>query len=192
MLRQFFKRYVPTPEQIGRYRALRPFAALIGDPALWVLSRRNTAKGFGIGLFAAWLPLPLQTLAVLALTLWRRVNLPVAILASFVSNPITFGPMMVLAYLVGSLILQQPPATGGGELGLALIWQELGRVGLPLLVGCLTLGLLSGITATVTINIAWRITLMRLYRRRRARRRLMGIRFRRPRKKRAKNTSPTL
>lgn len=188
MLRQFFKRYIPTPEQIGRYRALRPFAALIADPGLWVLSRRNTAKGFGIGLFAAWLPIPLQTLVVVALTVWLRVNLPVAILASFVSNPITFGPMMVIAYLLGSLMLNQP-APAGGELGLALLWQELGHVGLPLLIGCLTLGIVTGLIGTITINVVWRITLMRLFRRRRARRRLMGIRFRRPRKRRRTDTS---
>lgn len=183
MPRHFFKRYVPSAEQIGRYRVFRPFAALLSDPGLWVLSRRNTAKGFGIGLFAAWLPIPLQTLVVLALTVRLRVNLPVALLASFASNPVTMGPMMLLSYLVGTMLLNQAPPPDGMQLGLAMIWQELGRVGLPLLVGSLTIGLVTGGLAAVIINITWRVSLMRHYRRRRARRRLLGIRFRRPRKR---------
>ncbi len=183
MPRDFFKRHMPSRESLAEYRALRPFTALLSDPGLWVLSRRNTAKAFGVGLFTAWLPIPFQTVVVVSLVAWMRVNLPVAVLASFISNPISMGPMMVIAYQLGSFMLQRPPRAEDMDFGLALIWEEMGRIGLPLITGCLTLGLVTAVIAAITLNIAWRISLLRRFRERRARRRLMGIRFRRPKKK---------
>ncbi|MEA5446602.1 DUF2062 domain-containing protein [Gammaproteobacteria bacterium AB-CW1] len=180
MPRRFFKHYLPRRETLARSRLLRPFAALLSDPGLWALSRRSTAKGFGVGVFAAWLPIPFQTLVVLGLTAWMRVNLPVAVLASFISNPLTMGPMMLAGYLLGSLMLRMPPRENL-EFGLEMIWQEIERIGAPLLLGCLTLGLLTALLSATIINVAWRVSLMRFYRSRRARRRMMGIRFRRPR-----------
>ncbi len=179
MPRSFFKRHMPTREILSEYRLFRPFAALLSDPGLWALSRRSTAKAVGVGLFTAWLPIPFQTIVIVALVAFLRVNLPVAILASFISNPISMGPMMVLAYGLGNLMLQQPARTEDMDFGLALIWEEVGRVGLPLITGCLTLGIVTGVLAAVTINVLWRISLVRRFRTRRARRRLMGIRFRR-------------
>lgn len=191
MPKLFFKRYMPSRETLAGYRVFRPFAALLTDPGLWALSRRSTAKAFGIGVFAAWLPIPLQTLVVLGLVIWFRVNLPVAILASFVSNPVTMGPMMFSAYWLGALILQRPPRADEVDVGITLLFSELERIGTPLFLGAIILGLLTGIAAALVINIAWRASARRLYRTRRARRRKMGIRFRRlKRRKTARTEKP--
>jgi len=186
MPRSFLKRYMPSREELAGYRLLRPFAALLTDPGLWALSRRSTAKAFGIGIFCAWLPIPFQTLVVLGLAIWCRVNLPVAVLGSFISNPISMGPMMVTAYLIGNWMLQRPARADEVDIGITMIFQELERIGTPLLLGCVTLGLLTGVAAAIVLNVSWRITSMRHYRTRRARRRLLGIRFRRPKRRKAK------
>ncbi|MCP1726701.1 uncharacterized protein (DUF2062 family) [Natronospira proteinivora] len=162
---------------------LRPFAALMTDPGVWALSRRSTAKGFGIGVFCAWLPIPFQTLVVLTLTVWLRVNLPVAILASFISNPFSMGPMMVSAYMLGNWMLQRSPKMEEDSLSLGMILQEIERIGTPLLLGSITLGVITALIAATVINITWQYSLMRQFRRRRARRRLLGIRFRRPKRR---------
>jgi len=185
MPRSFFKRHMPKRKELAEYRLLRPFSALLSDPGLWALSRRNTAKGFAIGIFSAWLPIPFQTLVVLGLTVWLRVNLPVGVLASFISNPFSMGPMMVFAYMLGNWMLQRPMKVEEAEFSLTLILQEIERIGTPLLIGCLTLGLLSALISAAAINITWRYSALRHYRHRRARRRLLGIRFRRPKKKRS-------
>jgi len=183
MPRSFFKRHIPRREQLARYRLLRPFTALMTDPGMWALSRRSTAKGFGVGVFCAWLPIPFQTLVVLALTVWWRVNLPVALLASFISNPFTMGPMMFSSYTLGNWMLQRPPKVEQESFSLGLILQEVERIGTPLLVGAITLGIITALISATVINITWRYSLMRQFRRRRARRRLLGIRFRRPKRR---------
>ena len=184
MLRSFFKRHMPNRKELARYRLLRPFSALLSDPSLWALSRRSTAKGFAVGIFVAWLPIPMQTLVVLGTTAWLRVNLPVAVLASFISNPFSMGPMMVSAYMLGNWLLQRPMKIEETEFSLGIILQEIERIGTPLLLGCLILGGLSALISASIINFTWRYSALRHYRQRRARRRLRGIRFRRPRKNR--------
>lgn len=166
MPRSFFRRFTPSPQWIESSRALRPFAALLRDPALWTLSRRNTARGLGIGVFCAFLPIPFQTALAMLATLYLRVNLPATVLAVFVSNPVTIGPMLWAAYLLGAWILGIPTKDPDFEFTLAWAWEEMARVWQPLLLGSLLLGAVSGFLTTVIVDITWRALVMRRYRQR--------------------------
>lgn len=68
--------------------------------------RGITARGVAIGLFIALTPtVGLQTLLMLVFCLLLRGNFPVAFAVSWISNPITLGPLYLGYYLLGERVL---------------------------------------------------------------------------------------
>ena len=63
------------------------------------------AGGAALGVFLAFIPVPIQMLIAAPLAFLFQVNLPVALAATWVSNPLTLAPILLLAYKVGSLLL---------------------------------------------------------------------------------------
>lgn len=145
---RLLKKLSPRRSQLADRWFLRPFGAMIHDPALWRLDRHGAARAFALGLFIAWMPIPMQMAAAAVLALWLRIHLPVAVLAVWVSNPVTFVPMVYVAYLVGVAIL----GTTGAY------WQ-------PLLVGSLILGVLTAAAGYFLLDLLWHWSLVRKYHR---------------------------
>lgn len=71
------------------------------------INRRSVTRGIGIGLFWAFIPMPMQMLAVIATTPFIRFNVPIAISMVWLSNPFTMPPMYYMEYLTGNFILGQ-------------------------------------------------------------------------------------
>ena len=69
------------------------------------VNRRMITRGVGIGLFWAFIPMPMQMLAVMATTPFVRFNVPIAISMVWLSNPFTMPPMYYMEYLTGNFIL---------------------------------------------------------------------------------------
>lgn len=92
-------------EQILASRWIKPFAHRLTHPSLWHINRRSLSKAIGLGLFAAFMvPIGQVVLAAL-LAIPFRANVPIAAGATFVTNPLTTGPIFVAAYFVGAAIL---------------------------------------------------------------------------------------
>lgn len=141
----------------------------MADPALWSRSRKSVARAFGWGLFVAALPLPGQTVIAALIAIGLRVNLPVAAVTVFVTNPVTMVPIYWVAYRLGAGMLGLDPVAVAIEPSWAWLGENLARVGLPLALGSLLLGALAGCTGYLAVNVIWRgITLRRALRRRRA------------------------
>jgi len=96
---------MPDRELVQRNRWLRPVAHWLRHPNLWHLHRRSVAGGVAVGLFCGLIPGPLQMLGATLLAVLFRVNLPVALLTTFYTNPFTILPLYVLAYGLGSWVL---------------------------------------------------------------------------------------
>lgn len=158
---------------------LRPFDALLHDPALLATHRKGVVRAFAIGLFLAWMPIPAQMAAAALVALWVRCNLPVAMATVWLSNPVTVGPMFYSAYRLGALILDVPVAPGFTvELSLAWWLESLARWWQPLLLGSLLLGLATASAGYLSLNILWAWSAGKRWRLRRTLRQSLG-RFRR-------------
>jgi uncharacterized protein (DUF2062 family) len=90
------------------YRSLRWLGPLLRRPWLWHLDRPSVARGAAIGVFFGFLIPIAQILFSALFAVVLRANLPVAAVATLVSNPFTYAPIGVLAYRTGSALLGEP------------------------------------------------------------------------------------
>src|SRR3954464_5547436 len=81
------------------------FGRWLHHPALWHFNRRSVPAAVAIGLFAGLVPGPLQMLTALLIAVPLRKNVPVALLVTLYTNPLTIVPLYVLAFEYGNLLL---------------------------------------------------------------------------------------
>lgn len=165
MLVKWIKKYLPTEESIEHSRELGEIKA-IQKPSLWKYDCQTTARGVGVGLFVAVLPVPFQMLLAVLISIVLRANLPLAILFTWASNPITFIPQLYLTYYLGSLItgetlkdLKIPDLDfHWSQLGLAwhslIVW--LGQFGKTFFVGLPIMAFGIALVGYLTVIILWK------------------------------------
>ena len=177
MLRRRIQRWLPSPDTLREHRTLRWLGPVLARPQLWHLSRRRVAAGAAIGVFFGFLIPVLQIAAAALAAVLMRANLPVAAVATLVTNPFTFAPVYVAAYYTGAAVLGERvdeaavEALSGGDAGAS--WTErFAEVGKPWLVGLVVFAVVGSASAWVAVHVAW-IGAVR-WRRWRARRRAGG------------------
>ena len=182
MARRLFRRF--APKNTGKFRQGwmgRLFGPILDTPLLWQLNRKAVARGLACGVFWALIPLPVQTLGAVASAIKLRGNVPMAMLGTWVSNPLTWVPVFYAGYRVGLAVLGLPEddgsllttierAFGAGLLsGTGILWDyfagNLGRV-LPLMLGCGMLGTLAASAAYWSVKGGWRWNIVRRWARR--------------------------
>ena len=99
-----------------------------------------------------------------------RINLPLTVTSVFLTNPITMGPMFLLAYKVGATVLDIPAESTHFELSYQWISETLVHIWKPLLTGCFILGVFASAIGNVLIRLLWRLHLVRRWKNRRSRR----------------------
>src|SRR5436190_16126595 len=179
MPRKFFRKYLPSHEAIRNNRYIARFGTLLHHPNLWHLNRHSVAGGVAIGMFSGLVPGPLQMLTAAILAVPLRVNLPVALATTLYTNPLTIGPLYVIAYWIGTLFVpgdgapfSHPPGFDWSNLGAwlrALLEWSL-SLGKPLAVGLVALAAGLAIAGYVVVQLAWRVHVVLAWRRRKARR----------------------
>ena len=105
------QRNMPTREQMEGNRFIRPFAHRVLRSELWRFTRRSVPRGIALGLLVGIIVPFAQILFAALLSAPVRANVPLAALATFVTNPFTTPLIWVAAYWVGSLLLRIDAAT---------------------------------------------------------------------------------
>ena len=165
MFKQILKNYLPDHQKIRDHKRLQIFGDRLHDPNLWHLNRRSVPGAVGMGLFIALIPLPVHTPLAAIMAIWLRLNLPVTLVAAYITNPLTIPPIFYFAYKVGAWMLNVPPHEFTIEFSLHWLLHEAGAIWLPLLVGSLTVGLVLGVVSYLAINLLWRYGIVRRRRR---------------------------
>jgi uncharacterized protein (DUF2062 family) len=85
----------------------RLFGERIFHPHIWGFDINSLAGGLSAGLFIAFTPtIPFHMVLSTIATLLLRVNLPIALAACWVTNPVTALPVYVAAYKLGQHLLR--------------------------------------------------------------------------------------
>ena len=149
------------------HRYLRVMGRILHDPEIFHLTRHSTAGGLATGLFCAFAPFPGHMLLAAAAAIVLRVNLPIAVVVTWITNPITVPPIFYFAYRTGSFVLNRPPQaiTFAWDLEwfnstFAMIWPSL-------VTGCLLFAVVSAMLGYWTVILCWRLAVIRKLRARR-------------------------
>jgi uncharacterized protein (DUF2062 family) len=156
MPRRFFRRISDGYLRNDRPWYLKPFDALTSHPTYFAPTRRGIAGAIWVGVFVALLPIPGQTLVALLAALALRVNLPLAAIATWVTNPITIVPIFYWEYSLGTVILQLPPQPF--DIELSWNWVTDGFIGIwkPLMLGSFITATLVSSMVYIGISVTWR------------------------------------
>lgn len=164
MARRFFKRYLPDRTKVHSDRTLAWLRPVLNKPYLWHLNRHCVCRGLAVGMFWAWIPIPMQSVLAVPCVVPFRGNLAVAYAATWVSNIFTLLPHWWLAYTIGTMIV------GKGDTNIEFTWDfwkdkyyDFGWLWghfwdfyLPLTLGSLVMSVVSAGLCYVGLNFIWR------------------------------------
>ena len=101
---------LPNRDVLSAHPWLRPVADRLLHPQLWRFQHEAVARGVAVGAFWAFvIPVGQIVVAAAHCTVWRA-NIPAAAAMTMVTNPLTIGFWLWLAYQLGTLVLGAPVA----------------------------------------------------------------------------------
>ena len=153
MIRKTFKK-------ISANKKLKTFIKKYKVPLEYLsANRKMVSKAVFIGLFIAFIPMPMQMLAVIAVMPFTRFNVPIALAMCWLSNPFTMPPMYYMEYLTRSFIL----GTEIAPVEITLEWfsDNIGNIFIPLYVGAAFYSIISSSLAYYLVNHFWRSSVKR-------------------------------
>jgi len=123
-------------------------------PEFLQANRKMISRGVFIGLFIAFIPMPMQMAAVLLVMPFIKFNVPIAIAMCWLSNPFTMPPMYYMEYLTGSFFL-------GSEIShveMTLNWfsDNIDDIFIPLYTGTLFYSTVGSLSAYWAVNHFWK------------------------------------
>ena len=123
-------------------------------PEFLATNRKMISRGVVLGVFIAFIPMPMQMAAVLLFMPLFRFNVPIALAMCWLSNPVTMPPMYYIEYELGSFLLgvrAQPV-----EMTLGWFQNNLDDIFLPLYFGALIFSIVGSISSYWAVNHFWR------------------------------------
>ena len=103
-MKRFLRNKLPKPASITENKYLRFLTPWLGHPRLWHMHRRSVARGVAIGLVTGLIPGPVQMLLAVIIAIPLRANVLAAAATTFYTNPLTFIPLYMLAYTMGTFV----------------------------------------------------------------------------------------
>ena len=170
MPRRVFKKFAFKRQEFAAQWFMAPFRHLLHDPRLWGVRRRWVVPAFSVGLFIAFMPFPGHTLMGALAALGLRVNIPIAAVSTWVSNPATMFVMYPAAYRVGRAVLGTPPRTVDFHISWEWVTNTFVNIWQPMLLGSLLLGAGAALVGYAVLDVLWRLSLANYKARKRVRR----------------------
>ena len=148
MIRKFLKKTqsnAKIKKFIKKYKIPREYLSI---------NRKSISKGVLIGIFWAFIPMPMQMLAILAITPFIKFNVPIAITMVWLSNPITMPFMYYMEYQTGNFLLGNE-SLNNIEMSLDWFSNNWNKIIIPLYVGTIPYAI--GVSSIIyfTINKLW-------------------------------------
>jgi uncharacterized protein (DUF2062 family) len=159
MPRRFFRKFAVKRHQLVESRLIAPFQHLLHDQKLWGVRRKTVVPAVALGMFVAFLPIPGHVLVAVLGSLLIRCNIPVAAVTTFVSNPVTIGPMFYFSYRVGASLLGIEPGPFSIELSISWFGTTFASIWQPLVLGSVLVGSICAVIAYVLLDVFWRFTI---------------------------------
>lgn len=170
-MRKRLRSFMPDPRALREHPSLAFLGRLLHDPQIFHLTRHSAAGGMAAGLFCAFFPVPGHMLFAAIAAIGLRVNLPIAVAAVWVTNPVTIPPLFYLAYRIGAAILGNPAERVHFEMTPDWLGETFVHVWPPLVTGSFVLAVTAAALGYAGVRLLWRMAVVLKVRERRRRRR---------------------
>ena len=87
------------------------------------------------------------------------INIPIAALATFVSNPLTMAPMYFFAYQFGAWLIGIEAENVEMEMSFDWVAHTFVNIWQPMLLGCVILGSAASLLSYIILDLLWRSSL---------------------------------
>jgi hypothetical protein len=142
-------------KKISKSEKLKSFIRKYKVPSEYLsTNRRMVSKAVLIGIFIAFIPMPMQMLLVLAMMPFFKFNVPIALAMCWLSNPFTMPPMYYMEYMTGSYFLGSEPLNV--EMTLEWFGENLDDIFIDLYVGTLFYSVFGSLSAYWLVNYFWK------------------------------------
>ena len=106
MIKNVIKRLFPKLDTVKEEKILKIFGPAVLQPNLWHINKKSVSRGFAIGAFCAFVPIPgIQMLLAAFLAITFAGNLPIAVILTWITNPFTYVPIVYFAIQIGGLFV---------------------------------------------------------------------------------------
>jgi len=144
-----------TLKKTSKHEKLKSFIKKYKIPKEYLsTNRKMVSRAVLLGLFIAFIPMPMQMAAVLAFMPFFRFNVPIGLAMCWLSNPLTMPPMYYMEYLTGSFIL----GTEIAPVEMTLDWfsENIDAIFLPLYFGTLIYSVVGSLGGYWLVNHFWK------------------------------------
>ncbi len=166
MPKKIIKRMMPDHQTIRDNKYLKVFGSLLHDANLWHMNRHSVAKGFAIGLFFAFIPVPFQMVLAAGAAIFIHANLPLAVALVWITNPLTMPFIFYACYVVGTWVLSVPEQDFTFQASWQWVLDSLSTIGPAFLVGCGVLAVIFSLLGYVIIQGLWRYQAIKAWKKR--------------------------
>lgn len=166
MPKKAIKRFMPDHHKIKSNKHLQIFGDLLHNANLWHLNRHSVAKAFAVGLFFAFIPVPFQMVLAAGIAIIVHSNLPLSIALVWITNPLTMPAIFYSCYIVGTWVVGEEEKPFNFEASWQWVVDSLQTIGPAFLIGCGVLAVVFSIIGYFGIQILWRHSVLKEWKKR--------------------------
>jgi uncharacterized protein (DUF2062 family) len=104
-MNKFLRKFIPSMKSMKHSRQLKSLRPYFKAVPFWSREKQPIARGIAAGLAGAVIP-GFQIFYATFLAIVLRGNLPVALISTFITNPLTFVPITYFIYYIGTLFVK--------------------------------------------------------------------------------------
>lgn len=104
-MKNWIKKNIPSAQSLKKSSQLKGIKSFLKAPHYWSYEHQCVARGVAAGLAGAVIP-GFQIFYAAILVILLRGNLPIALLCTLVTNPLTAVPITYFVYYIGTLIIK--------------------------------------------------------------------------------------
>jgi uncharacterized protein (DUF2062 family) len=163
MAKNVIKRMFPKLDSIKEEKILKIFGPAVLQANLWHINKKSVSRGFAIGAFCAFLPIPgIQMLLAAFLSITFAANLPLAVILTWITNPFTYIPIVYFAIKIGGFFINVE-STYEIKSEQINILTDLMQYWEPLFLGSFILSIISSLLSYILIRMYWRYYVIKVW-----------------------------
>jgi len=144
-----------TFRNINADEKLKAFIQKYNIPLQYIsINRKMISKGIAVGIFAALIIMPMQTLIVLLFMPFIRFNIPIAVAVTWLSNPFTTPFILYTEYITGSFLFGMQPTDV--EITIEWFMENLKNIFIPLYAGTAFYSIIGSTLAYYFVDCLWK------------------------------------